>query len=372
MTIIAHFNAFGTRTLLGDLLISSSVKPATEVHLPASRNINERVFLRPNFYFAGLAQKVVLINSRLAIAWSGNYERAATLFSSLEPLRGSASVSSSYLSAVFDSLDQQIKRDLSWIALSSNDSGSQLMMHGAERLREYGPVTEVTFCGSGKKKFQQIFYQLCRNLVPVGPGEAPDSGFTAGVLGAFSGEEFDRPVHLQEGWGGGFEVVRLVGGRMTRMRRQLSLNFLAGPQNNASDWRLWFIPNFRHTDYWNDHTVVQAVEHPVDPLGGILPGRRDIFVISYPGAPIPDPSTFTVPNLQLHDIVQVFIKLQGRPKAMTYAAAYTMPVLFYDAPNGSGTPRLYPDPMLIRDILENVQRELRRPLIYGGLRDRSD
>jgi hypothetical protein len=372
VTIIAHFNAFGTRTLFGDLLLSSAIKPPTEVHLPASRNINERIFLQPNFYIAGLSQKIVLINRRLALAWSGNYETAATLFESLKPLARLESVSSTYLETMFDSLDQGIKRDLSWISLTSSDSGSRLLTHSVGRLREYGKITEVTCAGSGRKQFQHIFPQLCRNVLPVGSGHSRDDGFTASVVSAFLGEEFDRPVHLQEGWGGGFEVVRLVGGYITRLRRQLSLNFFAEPQGAGADWRLWFVPNFRHTDYWNDHTIVQSVEHQVDAQGTIMPGRRDVFIVSYPGAPEPDISALPIPNLDRHDIVQVFVKLQGRPKAMTYAAAYTMPVLFYDAPPGLGVTRLYLDPMLIRDIIEGVQREIRRPVTYGGLRNRRD
>ena len=46
MTLIAHYNAFGTPTLLGDLLISSKEKPAAEVHIPASRNIMNEFFAR--------------------------------------------------------------------------------------------------------------------------------------------------------------------------------------------------------------------------------------------------------------------------------------------------------------------------------------
>jgi hypothetical protein len=90
MTIIAHFNAFGRPTLLGDLLVSTNVKPTREVHVPAARDINERIFLRQNFYIAGLIQKIVLLHDQLAIAWSGDFKRAADLFSSLQPLRNVA------------------------------------------------------------------------------------------------------------------------------------------------------------------------------------------------------------------------------------------------------------------------------------------
>jgi hypothetical protein len=356
VTIIAHFNAFGTRTLLGDLLVSRRDKPANEVHLPISRNINERIFLRPNFYIAGLSQKIVLLNSRLAFAWSGSYERAESLFSSLEPLSRLETVDFDYLEAMLASLDRQATRDLSWIGLAANDSISRLLPHRVGPLRKYGQITEVTFGGSGRKQFGYMFPQLCRNVRPVGSGKARDDGFTASVMSALMGEEFDRPVHLQEGWGGGFEVVRLVGGHVVRLRRQLSLNFFAGPAGSAKDWRLWFVPNFRHTDYWNNNTVVLSVEHEVDGKGMIMPGRRDVFIVSYPGAPVPDVSTFTLPDLNRHDIVQVFVKLHARPRAMTYAGSYEMPVLLYETSGVSGAARLYLDPMLVHDILGGVQR----------------
>jgi hypothetical protein len=43
MTIIGHFRSFGSSTLVGDQLISSADDPGTPVHMPSSRNINERI-----------------------------------------------------------------------------------------------------------------------------------------------------------------------------------------------------------------------------------------------------------------------------------------------------------------------------------------
>ena len=108
-----------------------------------------------------------------------------------------------------------------------------------------------------------MFSQLCRNVVPIAPGHATDDGFTASVISAALGEEIDRPLHLLEGWGGGFEAVRLVGGNLIRLGSQLSLNFFAAPEKTRSNWRLWFVPGFRHIEYWHNRTVVQSVEHRV-------------------------------------------------------------------------------------------------------------
>src|SRR5262249_20426880 len=152
-----------------DLLVSSTAKPATEVHLPASRNINERIFLRQNFYIAGLTQKVVLLNGGLAIAWSGTFAHAADLFSSLEPLRNVEGLGSDYVRAILDAIDEPAKRELSWIALIANGSTTKLLTHRVEPLRSYGEVSQVTFAGSGSKQFRSIFPQLCKNIIRANP-----------------------------------------------------------------------------------------------------------------------------------------------------------------------------------------------------------
>jgi hypothetical protein len=240
MTIIAHFKAFGRPTLLGDLLLSTGVKPAREVHVPAARNINERIFLRQNFYIAGLTQKVVLMHKGLAIAWSGAFTRATDLFLSLYPLRN-VEVNSDYVSAALNALDEPSKRELSWIALIANQSTTTLLTNGVEPLENYGQITEVTFSGSGSKQFRSIFPQLCKNIVKANPNASTDAlreGFDATVLSAFAGEEFLGPIPLQEGWGGGLEVIRVVDGRMVRLRNQLSLNFFAEPGVSKRHWRL--------------------------------------------------------------------------------------------------------------------------------------
>ena len=156
----------------------------------------------------------------------------------------------------------------------------------------------------------------------------------------------------------------------SRLRRQLSLNFFAEPANAGSDWRLWFVPIIRHTDYLDERTIVQAVEHEVAPEGNVLPGRRDIFVISAPGAPTPDFSAIVAPDLEVHDLVQVFTDLRGRNRSVTYAGKYTGSVLRYDAQPGSNAVNIQLDPTLIHNVIGGVQRDLGRIVTYAGFRNR--
>ena len=68
-------------------------------------------------------------------------------------------------------------------------------------------------------------------------------------------------------------------------------------------------------------------------------------------------------------MVQVFVNVDRRPKTMTYAAAYTLPVIFYKGPPQSTATTIYIDPALIRDVIEGLQKELRKPVIYSGFRN---
>jgi len=127
---------------------------------------------------------------------------------------------------ILEGLDEPIKQELSWIALVATRSGYALATHRVAPIRDYGPITHVTFAGSGGAQFGHIFPQLCSNILAANPTATVEElrgGFDATVFSSLTGEEFDRPVSLQEGWGGGFEVVRLLDGRMTRLEKQLSL-----------------------------------------------------------------------------------------------------------------------------------------------------
>lgn len=289
MTMIAHFRSFGVPTLIGDLLISSASNPGRQVHLPASRNINERIYLPPNYYVIGLSQKLVLINESLAVAWSGNYAQAANIFSSLEPLRHIEVVDPTHVQAFIAGVDNSLKSDLSLMALVSTPAGPELLTHRVEPFRDYGPIAHVACSGTGHQLFHRLMDQLSANILTANPGVSPDElreGFDINFLGSLEGEEFASTIPLRQRWGGGFEVARLVGGHITKVGKQLSLRFLI--RREAQAFSLWLVPNFRHTDYTQGLTVVQAVEHEVGSDGSVLPGRRDIFVVTSPGSQNPD------------------------------------------------------------------------------------
>ncbi len=371
MTIIAHFRSFGVPTLVGDLLVSGSDNPGRPVHLPASRNINERIFLPPNFYVVGLSQKVVLLSEGFAIAWSGSYTQAQAVLSTLEPLRLVASIDPSYVRTAIDAIDNSLRKNLSLIALVASPTGCELIAFGVERPQDCGPITQIACAGSGKKTFRELLSQFSSNVMMASPTASLDdlrNSFDFTVLSALAGEEFASTIPLQRGWGGGFEVVRFMDGRLQKIGGQLSLNFFVSRERGG--WSLWWVPNFRHLDYWENLTVVQAIEHEVDPSGNALPGRRDVFLVAPPGTPNPIPSNFVPPDIQAHEAVLSYILLLEQRAAVTYAAAYTQPVFQYDGPAGSSVVKVSFDAMFMDDMLAFLQQRLDERVWFGGASNR--
>jgi hypothetical protein len=383
MTLIAHFRSFGTPTLIGDLLVSGSNDPGQSVHIPASRNINERIFRSPRYFIIGLSQKLVLLNSSLAIAWSGSFEQASNLFSTLEPLRTVTDISSEYFELVIDSIDETSKNNLSFIAIISTLLNNTLITHRVPPQTECGEITQVLCAGSGRRTFIETLKQHWENLKIANPHAPPDhlrESFDWNLISTLSGEEFASTAPLQRGWGGGFEIIRLMEGRLMKIGPQLALNFCL--DRTTSGWSLRWVPNFRHTDCWRQMTIVQAIEHDVDASGAILPGRRDVFVVTPPGPVNSDLSEFQPPDIHRYEAILAYILVtdlvtdsrQPTPYAtsLTYAASYTQPIMHYDAPSGSALVRVSFDKMFIEDIIRFLEMRFCSVVEFGGARNRPD
>ena len=372
MTIIAHYRSFGVPTLIGDFLISGQTDPGRPVHVPASRAINDRIHLPLNTYIVGLNQKVVLYGDKLAVAWSGSRLQAANLFDAWQPLRRMAEIDPDMIGALIDGIDEPLRDNLSLIAAVATADRVQLITRRVEQPRDYGDITEVIAGGSGHAILHEYARQQAQTVRRFNPGLSDEElryGYDANLLGSLYGEEFASTIPLLRGWGGGFETARLENGRFVKIGRQLWLNYFATQEDEGS-WALWFVPNFRHLDYWQEQTIVQAVEHEVDANGVILPGRRDVFVVPPPGLPDPDLAAFSPPDLSNQDVIQSCVLFPQLNSSAVYAASYELPVLRYDAPEGQARVHFSFDTMYVTDLLEELQRHLSAPVRFAGARNR--
>jgi hypothetical protein len=314
---------------------------------------------------------MVLLNEGFAIAWSGSYTQAQTVLSTLEPLRLVAGIDPNYVRAAIDAIDSSFRNDLSLIALVASPTGCELITFEVGYPQDYGPITQVACAGSGKKTFRELLSQFSSNVMTANPTASLDdlrNSFDFTLLSALAGEEFASTIPLQRGWGGGFEVVRFIEGQLQKIGGQLSLNFYVRRERNG--WSLWWVPNFRHLDYWQNLTIVQAIEHEVDTNGNALPGRRDVFLVAPPGTPNPIPANFVPPDIHAHEAVLSYILLLEQKGAVTYASAYTQPVFQYDAAPGLSGVKVSFDVMFMDDLLAGLQQKLDGRVWFGGVSNR--
>lgn len=371
MTIVAHYRSFGVPTLIGDLLISGRTDPGRPVHIPPTRSINERILLPANTFIVGLNQKVVLCGDKLAVAWSGSQPQAANVFDAWQPLRHLADIDPQMVQSLVDAIDEPLKNELHLIIAVATSAGVNLIPWRVEQSCHYGDITEVVTAGSGTAVFHELIRQQASNVRQYNPGASDEElrlGFDAKLVSSLFGEEFRTTIPLLRGWGGGFEIARFHNGAFLKVGRQLCLNFFA--ERTVGSWALWFVPNFRHIDYWRAQTIVQAIEHEIDANGVILPGRRDVFVVPPPGLADPDLSGFTPPGLENQDVVQSCVLFPELDSSALYAASYEEPVLRYEAPANSSRVRFSFDEMYMTDLIENLQRKLDAPVRFAGARNR--
>jgi hypothetical protein len=71
MTLIAAIRVGQCPILLGDLLISSEIAPTRPVVLPTVGALPEDLVPAGTYHITGAAQKICVINVRLAVAWAG-------------------------------------------------------------------------------------------------------------------------------------------------------------------------------------------------------------------------------------------------------------------------------------------------------------
>jgi hypothetical protein len=313
----------------------------------------------------------VLCGEKLAVAWSGNRFQAANLFEAWQPLRQMAEIDPGMVADLIDGIDEPLRDDLSLIVAVVTADGVRLITRRVEQPRDYGDITRVIAAGSGQATFLELVRQQAETVRQYNPGVSAEElryGFDSNLVGSLYGEEFASTIPLLSRWGGGFEIARLVGGSFEKIGCQLWLNYFV--TRDEQGWALRFVPNFRHLDYWQAETIVQAIEHEVDEGGVILPGRRDVFVISPTGSPDPDLAAFSPPDLDNQDIVQSCVLFPELHSSAVYAAAYARPVLRYDAPARTTRVHFQFCTMYMTDLIETLQQHLDARVRFAGVSNR--
>jgi hypothetical protein len=362
VTIIAHLNCYGVPTLVGDLLLSSPQRPSRPVNLPISRDVNAKLVPSPKLYVAGLCQKLVVMNPKLAVAWSGSYTQAEDVFQTLQPLQSLSDPE--YVHMAIDAIEMDRKNDLSLLVFVATDVGTQLIAHRTHELKSVGQISAIACAGSGTPVLAELLGQFSANAARTNPSASVDdlrNGFDMTLLTGLHSEEFSTTTPVRMGWGGGFEVARYIDGAMTKIGNLLYLAFRVIHERSQS--YLYCVPHFRHTAYWKNLTVVQAIEHEVTSGGSLGSGRRDVFLVGPPGASNIDTIDFSIPDIQQSDAILTFI-FDEQDEVSTYASSYTNPVLRYNIHKSSVECSF--ESMFLTDMIDFLQHRWGRPIVFRG------
>ncbi|QWG24050.1 hypothetical protein KMZ93_03720 [Bradyrhizobium sediminis] len=374
MTIIAYLNVGGAHSLIGDLLISGKGDqgPTASVNLPASRDVNSRFSFPKDSFAVGLQQKVVVLNASLAIAWSGSFLQAQGFFEDLEPLRAITRVDPTFLQSILDNIERERIDDLSIIAMVAHDGQCSLVTHRVDPPTDYGVAENVVCSGSGSNTFRELISQHAANLEVLFPNlskEEQGANFDLNLVGSMQSEEFSSPSGILAGWGGGFEVARLSDGRISKIDNIFSLHFYVR-EGVTGELDLYWLPDFRHTSYWNDITVVQAMEHPVNESGLMLPGRRDVFVTGPPGKPNPDMSGFILPDYHQQSVIMASIEFPATFDVITAPSFGDEPAIRFDAPIGSDRVHVSFDINFLAQLIAISHQKWGKPTHFRGVTPR--
>ena len=374
MTIIAYMNVGAVHSLVGDLLISGKGDqgPTEPVNIPASRDVNSRFTFPRDKFAVGLQQKVVVLNDSLAITWSDNFSQAQNFFQSLEPLRAINSVDPAFLQNILDNIERERIDKISLIAMVSHGGECSLVTHRVDGPVDYGVAKSVVCSGSGSSTFCEIIGQHAANLEVLHPNlsnEERGANFDLNLLGSMQSEEFSSPSGILAGWGGGFEVAQLSNGRISKVDNILSLHFYVR-EGATGELDLYWLPDFRHTSYWNDITVVQAMEHPVNESGLMLPGRRDVFVAGAPGRSNLDLSEFVMPDYHRQSVVMVSIEFPATGDVISVPSLGEAPVVKFDAPADTDQVRASFDLDFLAQLISISCQKWGKPTNFRGVTSR--
>lgn len=211
MTLGISYLLSGQPFVIGDLLLSGDEKNH-DVSIPSIGNIVEVFPKGSGFSIIGLCQKVIVISSRLVIAWAGSPLAAEFVIKELRKL-DAAGLDSESLSNFLHGLPQELKAlelSLSGWFVDLNGGDSYLISHDAQSIT-YAPFETLTLVGNGSSMFEELL--LKRELVPgASRGLPPEQGlfFThtfllTGLLLELELKQKTDSLHCY--FGGGYEVV---------------------------------------------------------------------------------------------------------------------------------------------------------------------
>ena len=116
MTLVATLKVRKYPILLGDILISSETKPENMISMPTIGDCSSP-YLAKGHYLTGLTRKVHIVNSNLAVGWSGLKISARTIIRNMVEYFKDEKITLERIEEYFSNYDGKEKYDVSIIGV---------------------------------------------------------------------------------------------------------------------------------------------------------------------------------------------------------------------------------------------------------------
>ena len=271
MTIVASFSIDKHPVLIGDLLLSAfnDEKNYQPFNIPTCEDVNRLV---PKILWrlvTGLQSKIILLNSQLALSWSGSEIAARTV---LKELRHSIIEDEFTIQNIHDFLD------------SINDLGKQeLYLTGMALQKLDNGTATARFAWDHEKKWNSTIYRsdvfgevyaggsggddLITTLKNIGtkPKASRDTNsaeqailMTLSVLGHLQGQQMRKSQGLTSMYGGGYELITLLDGKLKKID-DITYHFWEVTSWTKDDFTIRFHNTLKYL-YFDDYLSIRKVQ----------------------------------------------------------------------------------------------------------------
>ena len=286
MTLIATLKMEGYIGLIGDLLISNNdIDPhKIKIHLdtPTIQNINS---VLKNGEISALAQKLALINNRIAIGWAGNFKDARSVIKNIYDAEMSSKLSYSDLMGILKSYGKGQDRFYLIGIITKFIDGEIINVNyfgwdshkGLIHPKEEGKFLKTLYrFGSGSEDL----IDMVDRAIGAKKGESTSigSGFilgTVGLMGNLIGEQLRHHSGVDLLYGGGYEGIVFRNTEMKKIDKILFVNLEIKKISNK--FEISFFP-FIKVLYQND--VLKIVRYEIQNSstnGGEFEGETKFF-----------------------------------------------------------------------------------------------
>ena len=211
MTLVATVSPFGCPLMLGDILITGAPNAQNMAKLPTIGSlhlVDDSVVDLSRV--AWLAQKICTINDNLAVGWSGSYEFAKRIISSMRafPWNDQIELDDVQQCLATTQYDDQAAVSLVGVLARADDFCQFGLNAGTVTLPLFN---ECRIIGSGRDNFIQMARGM--DLPALDPGIKNDPSWPHAIAAtliasaAFLGQEMNVYGGLVNDFGGGFEIL---------------------------------------------------------------------------------------------------------------------------------------------------------------------